>query len=248
MCLEVKVEAYEYLSEVYDKLMYDVSYPKWADYIAGFLSEKKAKKVLETACGTGKIAIELYRLGFDMTASDISPEMLRVASESSRKKGCDIRFILQDMRHIEVGHKIDAIISVCDGPNYLDTGGFCKFAGTAYEALNDNGVLIFDISSANKLKSMDGQVYYDDQEDASYIWHNAYDVSSGSLVMDITLFVRRGRLYERFFERHTQYAHEAETLTKILLSAGYKKIEIFDCFTKDEPEGRCQRAQFVCSK
>lgn len=242
------MEAYEYLSEVYDKLMYDVDYSKWAAYIAGFLKDKGSKKVYEAACGTGKTAIELYRLGFDVTASDISPKMLEIASENSRIKGCDIRFILQDMRNIEAGNRVDAVVSACDGPNYLDTGGFYRFASAAYEALGDNGALLFDISSVNKLKSMDGQVYFDDREDASYIWHNTYDNNRNVVDMDITLFVRRGRLYERFYERHTQYAHDAEALKKVLLSIGYKGIEIYECFTQDEPSERSQRVQFVCIK
>lgn len=242
------MEAYEYLSEVYDKLMYDVDYPKWAEYIASFLKDRGIKSVFETACGTGKITTELYRLGFDITASDISPKMLSVASDNSRAKGCDIKYILQDMQRIEVGSKADAVISACDGPNYLDAGGFFNFARSAYEALNDGGMLLFDISSANKIKSMDGEVYFDDRDDASYIWQNTYDKETNSIFMDITLFVRRGRLYERFSERHRQYAHDLETLRSILISAGYKSIEIYECFKKDEPDGRAQRIQFVCSR
>lgn len=242
------MEAYEYLAKVYDKLMYDVDYSKWAAYIAGFLNERGLKNIFEAACGTGKMTMELYRLGFDIAASDISPEMLRVASDNSRKKGCGIRFILQDMRHIETGNKADAVISVCDGPNYLDDNGFHRFACSSFKALKDNGALLFDISSAGKLRGMDGQVYFDDREDASYIWQNTYDKSRNGILMDITLFVRRGDMYERFSERHTQYARDAETLRNILLSAGYKDIEIYECFTRNKPDEHSQRLQFVCYK
>lgn len=228
--------------------MYDVDYSSWAEYIEGLLKERSLESIFEAACGTGKMTMELYRLGFHITASDISPGMLKAAQDNSRKKGLNINYILQDMRNIEVGNKVDAIISACDGPNYLDIDGFHKFANSAYKALKDNGALLFDISSANKLKAMDAQVYFDDQKDASYIWQNTYDKTGDSIVMDVTLFVRRGNLYERFTERHTQYVHSAEVLKRVLLSAGYKDIAIYECFTKKEIDERSQRIQFVCSK
>lgn len=242
------MEAYEYLARVYDKLMYDVDYSGWAEYIAGFLNVRGLKSIFETACGTGKITMELYRLGFDITASDVSSEMLGAASDNSRKMGCGIKFILQDMRNIEIGNKVDAIVSACDGPNYLDKDDFYKFASSAYVALKHNGVLLFDISSAGKLKNMDGQSYFDDQEDASYIWQNSYDKNRDSISMDITLFVRRGSMYERFSEQHTQYVHDSGVLRTILSSVGYKEIEIYECFTKQKPDERSQRIQFICSK
>lgn len=242
------MEAYEYLAQVYDKLMYDVDYSNWALYVAGFLKKINAKNVFEAACGTGKIALELYRLGFDITASDISPQMLKAASDSARKNGYDIRFILQDMRRIEVGKKADAVISSCDGPNYLDNDGFYAFVRSAYVALKEKGILMFDISSANKLNGMDGQVYFDDQKDASYIWQNTYDKNRSRLVMDITLFVSQGRLYERFEEQHIQYAHDEKVIKNLLHSAGFKNVDVLECFTDHEPNEHSQRLQFVCYK
>jgi SAM-dependent methyltransferase len=242
------MKSYGYLFEVYDKLMYDVDYCSWAAYISGFLRKRGVNSIFEAACGTGKMTFELYRLGFNIAASDISPEMLETASGNSRKQGYGIRFILQDMRNIEVGNKVDAVISACDGPNYIDIDGFHEFALSAYEALNDKGALLFDISSAAKLKSMDGQVYFDDTEDASYIWQNTYDKNRNILLMDITLFVRRGRLFERFTERHTQFAHDAGVLRRDLLSIGYKEVDVYECFTEKKPDGCSQRVQFVCSK
>ncbi|MGE5493767.1 MAG: class I SAM-dependent DNA methyltransferase [Burkholderiales bacterium] len=242
------MEAYGYLSEVYNELMADVDYEMWAGYLDGILKRHGVKTVFETGCGTGNITRELYRLGYDITASDISEAMINVAAVQARKLGYDIKFILQDMRNIEVGNKPDAILSVCDGPNYLDEAGLKSFAACAFNALKSNGVLVFDISSKSKLKRMDGEVYFDDGDDTTCIWQNIYDGKSNSLCIDVTLFVRRGRLFERFSERHIQYAYDPGFVEKVFLSAGFASVSIFDCFTEDKPNDNSERIQFVCRK
>ncbi len=240
------MEAYEYLSLIYDEMMSDVDYHEWASYIDGILKTREARSVYEAACGTGKATLEFFRMGYDITASDISRGMLNAAAASARRAGCNARFVLQDMREIEVGNKADAVISVCDGPNYLDEKGFEAFALSAYRALKDNGVLLFDISSKAKLKSMDGEVYFDDRDDASCIWQSTYDSSRNALVMDITLFVRRGELFERLTEQHVQYAHEEDFIRRAVLSAGFKSAQALECLTSTKPRDDTQRIQFVC--
>jgi SAM-dependent methyltransferase len=242
------VEAYGYLSEVYNELMADVDYEMWAEYLDGILKRYGVKTVFETGCGTGNITRELFRLGYDITASDISEGMISAAAGQARKFGYDIKFILQDMRNIEVGNKPDAILSVCDGPNYLDEVGLKSFAVSAFNALKGSGVLLFDISSKSKLKRMDGEVYFDDGDDATCIWQNAYDSTTDSLCMDVTLFVRRGSLFERFSERHIQYAYDPGFVEKIFLSAGFASVSIFDCFTDKKPDENSDRIQYVCRK
>ncbi len=229
-------------------MMSDVDYTRWAYYIDGILKKNNAKKVYEAGCGTGRATIELCRLGYDITASDISGEMLKAAAHNARKAGCEARFVLADMRSIEVGNKADAVISICDGANYLDREGLLEFIRSAYLALREDGVLLFDISSKSKLESMDGQVFFDEREDASCIWQNTYDKISSVLTIDVTLYIRRGRLFERLSERHEQHAHDADFIKNIALSAGFKSAQARECFTGGEPSEDTQRIQFVCRR
>ncbi len=243
------MEAYTYLAQVYDKMMGDVDAAMWAAYIHKFLKEYDVEKVLDVACGTGSITRQLEQYGYDIVASDISGEMLCAAKEAARQCGSGILFIQQDMRDIMVGNPVDAIISTCDGVNYIDEEGIRKFASAACDALKPGGVLLFDISAKHKLKDvMDGEIYFDDGEDATCIWANAYDIEKDALLMDVTVFVRRGQLFERMTEQHIQYAHEQEALQKILLDTGFKHADIYECFTEKTPSETSERLQFVCVK
>ncbi|MGI5849002.1 MAG: class I SAM-dependent DNA methyltransferase [Christensenellales bacterium] len=243
------MNAYTFLADVYDELMSDVDYKKWTEYLHAFLKQRNAMRIYEAGCGTGSITFELYRHGYDIIASDISPSMLKVASERARKRGYDITFIRQDMREIEVANSVDAIVCACDGPNYLNHTGVGMFACSAYNALNPGGLLLFDISTRYKLVDiMDGQIYFDDGEDTVCIWMNTYETKKNFLRMDVTLFLRNGDFYERLSEQHVQYAHDINSVRKIMLSKGFATVDVFDCFTLNPYHQDAQRVQFICIK
>jgi Methylase involved in ubiquinone/menaquinone biosynthesis len=241
------VEAYRYLADIYDLMMDDVDYDRWAAYLHGLLQRCGVERVFEAACGTGAITKRLYDLGYDIVASDVSEAMLRVAADKARKSGREIRFVLQDLRHIETARPADAIVCACDGLNYVDAKGAAMFADSAYAALRPGGTLLFDISTKYKLRDvMDGQVYFDDADDGACIWKNRFDEESGTLNMDVTLFIRRGELFGRFSEKHVQYAHDIGALRDVMRKAGFAKAEVFEAFSENAAARQTRRAQFVC--
>ena len=243
------MEAYRYLAEVYDALMTDVDTDGWTAYIDALLMKHGARRVLDAACGTGRITRALVRHGYDMIASDVSEGMIRTAQREARRHGSSITFLIQDMRYIEVGNPVDAVISTCDGVNYLDREGTEMFALSAYRALKPGGILLFDISTRYKLKEeMDGQLYYDDGEDATCIWNCEYNESREALTMDVTLFIRRGTLFERMSEQHIQYAHTQEALRDVMIDAGFSSIDVYNCFSFNGPKYDSKRFQFLCVK
>lgn len=229
--------------------MSDVDYSSWAQYLHGFLRKSGAKNVLEVSCGTGNVTFELSALGYDITASDLSIEMLKIAKQRNASLCADVTFVRQDMRRIEVGNKVDAVVCACDGANYIDAPGLIQFAQSSYAALKPGGILLFDLSSSYKLKSvMDGQVYFDERDDIACIWKNTFDETDNALALDVTLFVKKGELFERQHEIHKQYAHEVPNVRDALAQAGFHKIDVFDGFTRNAPTEKTQRLQFVCYK
>ena len=241
------MNAYRFLAKTYNDLMSDVDYSTWAAYIHSLI-EKNGARIYETSCGTGSITFRLYDLGHDIVASDISADMLREATQAARETGRDITFVQQDMRSFEAGRKADAVVSACDGVNYIDAQGLRQFADCAYRALKDGGLLLFDISTKAKLLSMNGQIYFDDSDDVTCIWKNQFDAQSGTLTMDLTLFLRNGNMFERFSETHVQYAHETDTVRRIIKQAGFRDADVYEFLTKSPCTDTAQRAQFVCRK
>lgn len=235
---------------LYDTLMGSVDYDAWANYVSSFLRDGIV--ILECACGTGEISLRLSEKGFNVTATDISDDMLIVASEKQRLAGLassGLRFVKMDMRKLSFHKKADAVISCCDGVNYLTSREDVKrFFTSAYEVLKPGGLLLFDISSRYKLESvLGGSCFADNGKDIAYMWQNTYDTESKLISMELSFFTRRGDLYERFDETHIQRAHSMREIGSWLNETGFE-YEAFKCFTTEPVGSTDERIQFLARK
>jgi len=72
---------------------------------------KKAKgKVLEVACGSGRIYIELLKAGVDAYGFDLSSGMLRILEDKAKARKLDVKVKKADMRSFRYPFKFDLII------------------------------------------------------------------------------------------------------------------------------------------
>lgn len=241
---------YGRFAEIYDALMKDAGYDRWAEYVAGLMP--KGASVLECACGTGEISFRLSKMGFGVTASDVSEEMLMAASEKQRKLGMvsrGPRFVRMDMRSISLAKKTDCVIACCDGVNYLTSREDVKaFFGSARGVLKPGGLLIFDVSSRYKLSTVLGNnSFVENGGELAYMWTNAYDPETKLIEMELSFFVKKGELYERFDEKHIQRAHSERELGSWLEEAGFE-YAVYGFLTKEPPKENEERIVFIARK
>lgn len=244
------MKSYEYLSKIYDELMADVPYDKWIDYIVSFLDDYKSNKkssILEIGCGTGNVAIDLKKRGYEITGLDVSHEMLLIAEENARKAGVNIPFICQDISEAKILKNVDIALSVCDVINYIAPEKLKKSFKMIYDLLKPKGVFLFDISSPYKLKHILGDnIFFEDLENMTYIWVN--ELEKDRVKMDITIFLKENDLFRRSDESHLQYIHDEKTIMNILNQCGFKFIKVYDCFSKNDIEEKSERFQFLAKK
>ncbi len=89
-------------------------------FITKVLSLEKKSRVLDVCCGTGRHAIELARLGYNVTGADLTRQYLAVARERARRRGVRISFELQDMRHLPYKAEFDAAICMWTSFGYFE--------------------------------------------------------------------------------------------------------------------------------
>ena len=106
---------YTAFAAVYDRLMRDVDYEAWARHYARLLAGAHVHggNVCECACGTGSLTLPLRRLGYRMTGVDLSRDMLSQAAQKARDAGLEIPFVCQDMCHLQLHRRQDAILCTC---------------------------------------------------------------------------------------------------------------------------------------
>ena len=66
--------------------------------------------MLEIACGTGRVALQLARDGINVTGLDLSPEMLEIARGKSADLS-NVNWVLGDMRTFDIGARFGYVIS-----------------------------------------------------------------------------------------------------------------------------------------
>ncbi len=136
-------------AELYDLFYADKTYPAEAEFVGRCFkkfSDRETRTVLELACGTGRHAFELEKLGYDITATDYSPDMLQVAQQRARESDSKVRFAKIDMRTLPASAtEYDAAICLFDSIGYLQTNDALSemFAGV-WHCLRPGGLFIFE--------------------------------------------------------------------------------------------------------
>jgi SAM-dependent methyltransferase len=239
---------YDALGIIYDALGHH-DYEAWGCYLVGLLRDlgvRPGGRLIDAACGTGGITLELARAGYSVLGVDISQRMLTEAAAKAARAGAPITFVRQDIRKLRVHRPVDGIVCVCDAVNYLltaeDLAGFLK---SARRSLPKGGALLFDVSSEEKLLAMDGQLYGEETDDSAYLWTNSVDRETSVITMDITMFIRQWEYYRREHEVHRQRIWRAGELEEALARHGYEPAGRYAAFTAEPPGPGCQRIQFA---
>ena len=237
---------YQGFAEVYDELMNDVDYERWADYYARLLSVYgvKSGKICECACGTGGLTLPLHRLGFQLTGVDLSREMLWQAAQKARAQGISIPFVQQNMKALNLHRPMDAVLATCDGVNYLlEEEDLLSFFRAAFRAVRPGGALIFDVSTPYKLRDvLCAELMWEDRETITYLWKNTWHEKRQTVDLDLCFFLREedGR-YRRMVEHQVQRAWDQQTLKETLWRAGFRAVSFYGDYTLNPAGDRNQR-------
>jgi SAM-dependent methyltransferase len=79
---------------------YDLDLPLWRE-----LAERAAGPVLDVGAGTGRVAIDLARHGYEVTALDADPDLIHELAARARKRNLRVRTHAADARSFELGHE-----------------------------------------------------------------------------------------------------------------------------------------------
>lgn len=242
---------YNNFAYVYDDLM-DVDYIRWVDFLEKIYEKYKVNPslVLELACGTGNISIELAKRGYEIIGIDISLDMLSVAKEKALQQEQEILFLYQDMTNFELYGTVDSIICCMDAVNYVvNPKALKRMFRLVQNYLNSDGLFIFDIRSEYALSQVVGEnTFVEDNEYISYIWQNHFDIKKKISTMDLTVFAKQGNLYKKFNEVHKLKCYSIEEISDILQDAGLKLLGVFDNLQLKKPGNASDRIFFVSKK
>ncbi|MBE7043731.1 MAG: class I SAM-dependent methyltransferase [Ruminococcaceae bacterium] len=244
------MSSYESFAALYDRLMTDVDYDGWCDYLEDSFARMKVqpKLVLELGCGTGNLTVRLAKRGYSMIGLDNSSDMLTVATEKSQD--LDILYLLQDMTEFELYGTVDAVVCSLDCLNYLTEAGMlerCFSLVSLY--LNPGGVFLFDLNTQYKMEHiLAPETFLYDDDEVFYTWQSVWDEEYRECEYDLTFFVKDGETYRRFEETHLQKAYSVSEVEQALKKAGLILEGFYDGFDQNPVCEETERIFFVVKK
>lgn len=243
---------YETFAAVYDAVMDDSLYDKWTDFSLRHLPKtKERKKLLELACGTGIQSVRFSQAGFDVTGLDLSSDMLKIAEKRAASAKQKIDFIEGNMLDLSKAGQYDFITcysdSICYMQDEVEVGDVFK---EVYNALNEDGVFIFDVHSTYQTDEVfPGYSYHENAEEFAMLWDTYEDEAPHSIVHELTFFIKEADdSFSRHDEVHEERTYEVLTYDILLEQAGFKSFKLFADFEDKAPTETSTRWFFVAQK
>jgi len=246
----VLTEPYSALAEIYDHVMKHVDYRAWADYLL-VLCQRHGhvpSKILELACGTGSLLMELGKNGLMPYGSDNSMVMLKSAKQKLDNAGQPCGLFQADIMNVPVKVEFDTILCMYDSMNYLSSlENISQTVQNVMMRLIPGGIFIFDMCTEyNSITHFNGVSSF--QRCGNYMCkRNSYYRKEGRI--QITDFIITNReTGDVRKERHRQYLYTFSEVYNVLSRTISGRIRMFKDYTFDPPAEQCERIHFYIEK
>jgi ubiquinone/menaquinone biosynthesis C-methylase UbiE len=235
------------VAEVYDSLMSVIPYSYWVDYVERlwFRFETKPRRVLDLACGTGNVLLELLERGFEVEGADASAAMLDIAR---RKVPAEVPLWCQDARALDIpGEPFEACVCLFDSLNYLLTlPDLHRAFQSIHRHLAPGSTLVFDMNAIRALETgMFDQKGTGNDPSLDYEWHSAWERTSRlcTIRMEFRVHDRGGTRV--LHETHVQRGYTIEEIRGGLRDSGFEVLGFYDAFTTHSPNFRTDRFHVI---
>ena len=192
-----------------------------ADFFVRHLALAPGARVLDVACGDGRLALELARRGCRVTGVDISEDFLAAARRSADDEGLAVQWRLSDMRDLPWREEFDG--AFCGGSSFgfLGDAGDRDFVRAVARTLKPGARFSIDaVKAAEVIAPQFRQRHTMDVSGIRFEAENRYDPAAGWMESRYT--ITRGEVSEVRTARHRIYTcREVEAM---LEEAGFEEI------------------------
>ncbi len=246
------MSTYSFFAQHYDLLMQDAAYPARAGFYREMLAQYGQGQgiLLDLACGTGTLSIEMAQAGYEVIGVDQSEAMLSIARKKALEAGTEILFLQQRMQDLDLYGTVDACICTLDSLNHINSLRQLQMIVQKIALfLNPGGCFIFDVNTLYKHQYVlaDHSFVYE-LPDLYCVWQNQYDPNVHAVDIRLDFFKNQGPYYHRESESFRESYYSDETLTDVLREAGFQIQGRFDDIAKAAPSAETQRITYVCQK
>lgn len=242
---------FEELAGYYDELMDIVPYDQWADYAMTLFRHvgHRPRRVLDCACGTGNLTLELAGRGLDMTGVDLSAQMIAQAQTKS-----DLfpihppRFFQGDLATFSLQQRFDSATCFYDSLNYItEPARLTQAFANILVHMEPKGIFAFDLNSERAFElNLFTQSSHNPRKSLHYDWTARFNEETRicTVTMQFEKKLPEG-ISTVFRETHQERAYSMREIERMLASAGWRLLRVFDAYTLNPPTAKSERWFFV---
>jgi SAM-dependent methyltransferase len=222
--------AYAVLADHYDLLTGHYRHDLWLERLEALALDHglKGRKLLDVGCGTGKSFLPMVARGYEVTACDLSPEMV-LRARAVAPPGVTV--LQADMRNLPRIGPFDVVTCLDDALNYvLDAEELLAAFRSFASVLRPGGVLVFDCNTLATYRSSYTSAWVVEDEDAFLCWHGHGLVEDGDVLTasaTVEIFTRRSSdLWRRGQSLHHQRHWPGPVVLAALAQGGLSCVAI----------------------
>lgn len=194
-------------------------------------------RVLDTACGTGQHAIAISQAGYDVSGSDLFPEMVSIAKINADLALQKISFKALGLGYNQAGFSdeppFDAALCLGNSLPHVESQSALQEAlADFYALLNPGGLLLlqmrnFDLIVEEKRRWMSPQAHQ--SKDEEYIFFRFYDfLEDGKIDFNmLTLKKNNDQPWQTTMTSTKLFPILSTNLKTTLLELGFKSVDLF---------------------
>jgi SAM-dependent methyltransferase len=243
----IQTQPYSILAEIYDCIMKDVPYKKWAKYILKLIKKfnPKTTHILELACGTGTMISLLTKFGFKVDGVDISEKMIQKAREKIKNE--DVNLYIADMSEFKTDKKYGSVLCLYDSINYLtEIGKILNLFSNVWSLLDEDGIFIFDISTEyNSIQNAIAMNTKGKCGDYKFVRRSYFLRDERTHINEFEIEKDK----EKFFEKHIQRIYKISEIEDAVKKTGlFEVVARYKNFTFSEGNEWSERVHFILKK
>lgn len=236
------IDEYAFEAKLYDRVWGKYDYDTDVKFLDGLFKKYRCRRIIDIGCGTGNHAIRLSTLGYEVTAVDVSPEMLKIAKSKVKDRKIQIR--QGDMKRlgsIFPEERFDGAISLGHVFYHLSTNKEAKvFLKGVRKIMKRNGLFVFNARNARKIDEAYlnnlrlGHLVNDDQIQIIVLEHNTRDPRDPNTIVWRPIFlVKENGQVDLQIREHKLHWFRFQELEKLLLENGFQLVSTYSGPLKD---------------
>ncbi len=241
------------MSETYDPKLYDLTFGTKKDDVPFYIEQAKAAdgKVLEVACGTGRVYLKLLKEDVDAYGIDISKEMLEALKEKAEVLKLRPQVEQADMRNFDIQKGFSLIlIPFRSFLHNLTIDDQVRTLKNCRRHLANNGKLVLNFFFPNPeiISNTYGKEIkesFDTEEGQVKLISKSYFVDEPEQLIECTFIRRKDNHIVSRTRLVLIYKREFELLLKL---AGFRRWQVYGGFEYQPLESYKQEMVWVIEK